>query len=394
MRNLSTNAFSRMLQKAVSCVLASLRGATYSSTIRHFACCGLAGRPFLASCGINRVGQCLCFGVLVALLVVVLGSCIPGGETIVVIATHPNNPKILYVASNDAIYKTRDRGESWEKQSQAFASDRVTAIAVDPLMTSAVYVGTNGDGVYKSGDAGRTWHPFNSGLRAHVMIVGQFAFDPVDQGIAYLASTVGVYRSKNRGRDWEEWMHGMKEVHFIVSIVAHPTDRNILYAGTSGGVYKTTKGGKHWKRAILGMLPPDDPATSMALGVNALAIDPQTPATVYAGTTKGLFKTTDAAKSWTRIEDRLADDFIMAVQIDSASPNILYVGHRAGIEKTTDSGETWAAMNEGLTSSNVRTLIISPHDPSLLFAGMNRGGLFRSTDGAETWVPVLGNVGS
>ena len=84
----------------------------------------------------------------------------------------------------------------------------------------------------------------------------------------------------------------------------------------------------------------------------------------------------------------------MAVQIDPASPNILFVGHRAGVEKTTDYGKTWAVMNEGLTRSNVRTLSVSPHDPSVLFVGMNRGGLFRSTDGAETWVPVLENGGS
>lgn len=324
-----------------------------------------------------------------------LGSCTPGGETIVVIATHPKNPKILYVASNDALYKTRDGGESWEKTSQSFASDRVTAIAVDPLMTSAIYAGTNGDGVYKSGDAGRTWHPFNSGLRAHVMIVGQFAFDPVDQEIVYLASTVGVYRSTNRGRDWTEWMHGMKEVHFVVSIVAHPSNRNILYAGTSGGVYKTTKGGKPWTRAIVGMLPENDPSTSMALGVNALAIDPVAPATIYAGTTKGLFKTTDAAETWTRIkEGTLADEFIMGVSIDPTASNVIYVGHRAGIDKSTDSGQTWTVMNHGLTNLNVRTLAMSPHDPLLLYAGMNRGGLFRSRDGAETWVPVLGNAGS
>ncbi len=341
------------------------------------------------------IGRGLALGAAFIVCILILWSCIPGGETIVVIATHPKNPKILYVASNSALYKTRDGGESWEKTSQSFTSDRVTALAVDPLMTSAVYAGTNGDGVYKSGDAGRTWHPFNSGLREHVMIVGQFAFDPVDQGTAYLASTVGVYRSENRGRDWEEWMQGMKEVHFVVSIVIHPTDPNILYAGTSGGVYKTTKGGKPWKRAIVGMLPENDPATSMALGVNALVIDPTSPATVYAGTTKGLFKTTNAAESWIRVtEGTLADEFIMGVAIDPSAPNIIYVGHREGIDKSTDYGETWTLMNQGLTNLNVRTLVMSSHDSMLLYVGMNRGGLFRSTDGAKTWVPVLGNVGS
>ncbi len=349
--------------------------------------------PFISSRKCS--GWWIYFGTVAILFLLMLGSCIPGGETIVVIATHPKNPKILYVASNDTLYKTRDGGDTWETTSQSFASDRITALAVDPLMTSAIYAGTNGDGVYKSGDAGRTWHPFNSGLREHVMIVGQFAFDPIDQGIAYLASTVGVYRSANRGRDWNEWMEGMKEVHFVVSIVSHPTNRNILYAGTSGGVYKTTRSGKPWKRAIVGMLPENDPTTAMALGVNALAIDPTTPSTVYAGTTQGLFKTINSAESWTRIkEGQLADEFIMGVNIDPTTPNVIYVGHRAGIDKSTDYGQTWTTMNRGLTNLNVRTLVMSSQNSMLLYAGMNRGGLFRSTDGAETWVPVLGNAES
>ena len=342
----------------------------------------------------NTCGRRIRLGTAALVSVLFLGNCIPWGETIVVIATHPNNPKIFYVASNDAMYKTRDGGDTWEERSQSFTSDRVTAIAVDPLMTSAVYAGTNGDAVYKSGDAGRTWHPFNAGLKDHVMIVNQFAFDPVDQAIAYIASTVGVYRSENRGREWKEWMHGMKEVHFVVSIVAHPIDPTILYAGTSGGVYKTVKEGTLWQRVIVGMLPPDDPATAMALGVNALAIDPSAPSTVYAATTNGLFKTEDAAESWARIGSGLTDDFIMAIQIDSLSPNIVYVGHRGGIGKSTDYGKTWTVMNAGLTRTNVRTLVMSPHDSALLFAGMNRGGLFRSSDGAVTWTPVLGNTAS
>lgn len=333
-------------------------------------------------------------GALHIFFLLVFSACIPGGETIVAIATHPTNPKILYVASNDQMYKTKDGGDNWEIKSQSFTSDRVTAIAVDPLMSSSIYVGTNGDAVYKSGDAGRTWHPFNAGLKEHIMIVNQFAFDPVDQGIAYIASTVGVYRSENRGRDWSEWMRGMKEVHFVVSIAAHPTNRNILYAGTSGGVYKTKSDGKSWKRVINGMLPPNDPATAMALGVNAIAVDPLRPSIVYAATTKGIFKTSNAAKSWDKIGFGMVDDFIMAVQVDPLSPNIIYVGHRSGIEKSIDHGETWTLMNKGLTSANVRTLVVNPHDSSTLFAGMNRGGLFRSTDGARSWVPILGNKSS
>ena len=136
------------------------------------------------------------------------------------------------------------------------------------------------------------------------MIVGQFAFDPVDQGTAYLASTVGVYRSENRGRDWDEWMQGMKEVHFVVSIVIHPTDPNILYAalssfddatpGKPGHVFKTTNAlsaSPLW----VNVSPQAD------LPFNVVAVDPSNPSIVYAGTDAGLWRSLDAAATWLRM---------------------------------------------------------------------------------------------
>ena len=71
------------------------------------------------------------------------------------IALHPSNPNIVYVATNDAVHKTRDGGATWE-QFPAFTARRVTTLAIDPKLPATVYAGTMGDAIYKSPDGGNT----------------------------------------------------------------------------------------------------------------------------------------------------------------------------------------------------------------------------------------------
>ena len=183
-------------------------------------------------------------------------------------------------------------------------------------------------------------------------------------------------------------MHGMKEVHYVVALVMDPKNSDVMYAGTTGGVYKTTDGTVKWELVNNGLIPKEKLDAAMALGVNTLVTDPRLPGTVYAGTTNGLFKTTDAGASWNRIEKGLTDTYISAILIDPSNPNILYAGTRKGIHKTTDGGETWIQVNEGLTTLNIRAMALSSFDSQSVFAGTNGSGLFRSTDGAKTWKSV------
>jgi photosystem II stability/assembly factor-like uncharacterized protein len=136
------------------------------------------------------------------------------------------------------------------------------------------------------------------------------------------------------------------------------------------------------------LIPPDLVASSRALGVTALAVDPQHPETVYAGTLAGLYKTVDGGRVWTRIGMDLDDQFISVIALDPTRPEILYVGGRAGIFKSQDGGVTWGARSDGLTNRNVLSLAVSRMSPALLYAGTNGNGLFRSRNDAATWESV------
>jgi len=330
--------------------------------------------------------RCLRAAALWAALLL-LPACGDSSETIASIALHPTNPNIMYVATNDAVYKTRDGGQSWE-QFPAFSSRRVTTLAIDPQLPATTYAGTMGDAVYKSPDGGQHWLPHNVGLKEHVSYVNQFVFHPVQNETIYLATTVGVFRTTDGGRTWEEQMAGMKEVHIVVALAMDPKNAHLLYAGTTGGAYRSRDGAASWQKVNKGLIPEDVLDASLALGVNTLLVDPVNSNIVYAGTTKGLFKTADQAEAWVRIGQSLPDQFISALVIHPAQHDTLYAGGRAGVQKSTDGGRTWQAMNTGLATLNIRTLAMSPRDPLLLYAGTNGSGLYRSTDGGLAWTKV------
>ncbi len=317
----------------------------------------------------------------------VLTACSQHSEAVVSIALHPTNPNIIYVATNEAVFKTRDGGRTWE-QFPNFSARRVTTVAIDPQLPATVYAGTMGDAVYKSPDGGQHWLPHNVGLKEHVSYVNQFIFHPTDSDVLYAATTVGAFYTKDGGRGWEERMAGMKEVHIVVTLAINPKNPRILYAGTTGGAYRSEDGAMTWKKVNDGLIPAEILEASLSLGVNMLAVDPVNTDVVYAGTTNGLFKTTNRAESWERIGQALPDQFISSVVIHPTLTNVLYVGGRAGVLKSADGGRTWQAMNTGLATLNIRTLAMSLRDPQLLYAGTNGSGLYRSKDGGDNWTSV------
>ena len=324
---------------------------------------------------------------LLTILFLGLWGCGKPSDSVVSIALHPTKPNIIYVATNDAVYKTRDGGGTW-KLLPTFSARRVVTLGIDPKFPATVYAGMMGDAVYKSPDGGQRWLPHNVGLKEHVSYVNQFVFHPHDTATIYAATTVGVFRTRDGGRIWEEQMKGMKEVHIVVALAMNPRNPEILYAGTTGGVYRSPDGAASWRKVNNGLIPAEILDAALSLGVNMLIVDPVTPDTVYAGTTKGLFKTTDGAETWVRIGESLPDQFISSLAVDPTRPHVLYAGGRAGVHQSRDGGQSWQAINQGLQTLNVRTIAMSPRDPRILYTGTNGSGLYVTSNAGGVWKPI------
>jgi photosystem II stability/assembly factor-like uncharacterized protein len=111
--------------------------------------------------------------------------------------------------------------------------------------------------------------------------------------------------------------------------------------------------------------------------IRALAVDPATPATLYASTSfGGVFKSTDGGERWTNTG--LAAKPVFALAIDRSAPSALYAGTGdGGVFHSLDAGGGWTAINTGLTNTDVRALAIDPASPAAtLHAGTNGGGVF------------------
>lgn len=121
--------------------------------------------------------------------------------------------------------------------------------------------------------------------------------------------------------------------------------------------------------------------------VMTLAIDPVSPTTLYAGMADDhLFKSTDGGKTWSAADRGLSATSVRALVIGLAMPSTLYAGTDGGVYKSTNGGGNW--VNAGLISTDVSALVIDPVTPATLYAGSDRGGVYRSTDGAGSWSPV------
>ena len=196
----------------------------------------------------------------------------------------------------------------------------------------------------------------------------------------------------------------------IADIAFHPEDRNIMYVGVgSGGVWKTENSGTTWE-------PIFDDETSYSIG--SVAIDPSDPSTVWVGTGEnvggrhvgfgdGVYKSTDGGRTWENMGLETSEH-ISTMIVHPEDSDIVWVsaqgplwspGGERGLFKTTDGGETWTNVLSGGEWTGVTDVVMDPRDPDVLYAatwqrhrtiaaylgGGPESGILKSADGGETW---------
>lgn len=223
--------------------------------------------------------------------------------------------------------------------------------------------------------------------------------------------------SRNNAVEWE--LAGPTTVGGrITDVVMHPSDLETIYAATaSGGVWKSADAGGYWT-------PISDDLPSLSIG--DIAIDPFDKNTIYCGTGetnggggsvtydgRGLFKSTDAGETWVSLGLENTGS-IGRIEVDPESPQRIFVaamGHlfennpERGIYRSLNGGLTWDKTLFINDSTGVIDLAIHPSDPDTIFAvswertrrpNMRRYGgpgcgIWRSTDGGDTWTKLSGN---
>lgn len=193
----------------------------------------------------------------------------------------------------------------------------------------------------------------------------------------------GVFKSTDGGSTWKASSAGMGLAQLTYALAVDPVTTNTVYAGASSQVYKSIDAGATWAKTGTGL-----PAAT----TQAIAVDPTNPQTVYAGLNVGLFKSTDGGATWASTAAFLSGRDVKTVVVNPADARILYVSTTdlAGIYKSTDSGANWAAASTGLGPASVYAVVLEPSSQTL-FAGTSNGE-YRSVNGGATWSTTTSQI--
>jgi photosystem II stability/assembly factor-like uncharacterized protein len=276
------------------------------------------------------------------------------------------------------------------------------------------YVGLPEGGVWKTTNAGVTWKPIFDEM--HVPSVGAVAVAPSDPKTVYVGTGnqsgwsftpgKGVYKSVDAGATWTSV--GLPRSEYIGGIVIDPKDANRVIVAVIGprgaaggrgaaaaapeadaerGVYRTTDGGRTWTR----VLPADGSS-----GATDVYIDYQDPQVAYAVLVTGVFKSTDGGATWQPVSSRGLPDGarIQAFTVSSGTHGRrLYAvagvgGGRGGgggagnraLYRSDDGGDNWALGTSALASAGGK-IYADPQNPDVLY--LMGTSVYRSTDGGR-----------
>ncbi|MCK5086950.1 MAG: hypothetical protein KAQ90_05485, partial [Melioribacteraceae bacterium] len=400
------------------------------------------------------------------------------------IAIHTTDPdKILVSTGNlgspDAgIYKSIDGGDTWSKVNGIPLYTGKTLMDIygaDPdVVFASVADSLNGKGLYKTTNFGDSWAKVNStdvpryqGFFAHwvavhptdqnkivqagveifksfnggtsLSVVGgphvdhhNYAHDPNDDNILYIACDGGVYRSINFGTSYTNIGTGLQTCQFYNGFSSSYSDSNLAMGGLQDNNTIIYEGTKNWRRVIGGdgswsainslndniMYGSSQrgnirksvnrgnsfsTATSGLFGTAAFiapyVISESNPSILYAGFTR-VFKTENSADNWSSVSNDLDGNEILSIAVASKNSDIVYaatapINTRGHIFRTKNGGDTWDDVTYDLPDRYLMDIAIDPKDQNtvyVVFGGYGTGHIYKSTNSGITWSDITGNL--
>lgn len=306
-----------------------------------------------------------------------------------------NVPGLFREKRGQALFKSSNGAANWQPSNNGVTSSAVTAIAFDPK-NPLVGLASTTNRLFKTTDGGATWVAFDNANPASGLPVStQLVFDPVNSNVLYAVSfNFAIYKSTDGGVNWVFKQLSSNGPTSARSLLLDPVQPTTIYVAAREGVFKSTDGGNTW-----GLLNNGLAQFGNQVLVNALALDPGNRTTLYAATDRGMFKTVNG-EPWQPINSGLGPVLgqvypIPTLALDPAAPQTLYATiNNNGVFKTTDGGQSWRPFNNGLQVPNatffysVTSLAIDPATANTVYALTQNNGVFKTADGSANWMAV------
>ncbi|MFW9848017.1 MAG: hypothetical protein ACFFF4_02690 [Candidatus Thorarchaeota archaeon] len=345
---------------------------------------------------------------------------------------------------NDApgVYKSEDSGLNWYNILNT--TDKTRAIRIHPANSSILFAVAHDDGVFVSDDAGKTWTTYNSGLDT----LGLTSLDVQGDTIYVGTQGFGIYSGDINPTDYSvTWDNSRSNKPipqvYSMQIVVDPEDSDRIFVGAfPGGLYRSDDGGATFydKNFQTPSIIPYDPfrqgyytfslnpsnSSEIWLGtwgggilnsynrmdndvhsdgldmtmlnkhIYQIEVSPDPPYTVYAATEEGIFITEDYGVNWLNFSEGL--DTLQVRSLEITSNGRIYcgtMGYGMYIYNSTENqwiqlppfgnlGNVWPIWNDR-PSYQYSSLLFHPTDPNIVYIGCFPAGIFKSTDGGNTW---------
>jgi len=254
----------------------------------------------------------------------------------------------------------------------------VRALIVDPENPDIHYLGTSGGEVYISEDGAKSWRNAFGGIPFPGYVVDNLVIDRVGR---LWAACWGLWEggviavSDDHGKTWRRRDKGLEDFS-VRAIAIDARDADFVIVGGLTGVYRSTDAGETWTKI------------SDQQNVESVALDPRTHDRMYVGTWRQGIRTEDGGASWKLINNGMVlDTDMFSILINPADPDNLWVSTCGWVYSTANRGDQWTRFRDGFNNRRIHDIEIDPCDPNTLYAG-SVAGLYRSEDHGKTWYVV------
>lgn len=317
----------------------------------------------------------------------------------------------------------------WEFTGPLNIGGRISDVEIPSGASQTYYVGAASGGIFKTTDGGTTWNPIFDDQQ--MLSIGDMEISRNDNDLIWVGTGEpnagggslaydgdGVYKSIDAGATWQN--AGLADVGSVGKVVIDPNDDDTVFVGAMGplfrndnnrGVYRTTDGGSTWEQVLF---------VSDSTGIIDMAIHPTNGNMVYAaawerirrpdrrqygGETSGLYRSVDGGTTWTEMTNGLPTDPNLkgriSIDISRSNPDVLYAryatasGGIQGVYRTANGGDTWIQVNSSqLTNVGFhwwfRGIYVDPSDENTIY---NVDFIVeKSTDGGNNWFIAFPDV--
>jgi len=338
----------------------------------------------------------------------------PATKKYAIICDMKHSPKILLLlpavvflsacsltgGGNDGgVFRSDDGGKTFSpkinaENNRTISGVDVLSLAVNSQNGDEIYAGSKSSGIFKSSDGGEVWKQLPVAQLTPAKNYS-LAVDPLNTNIIYAASVVGkrgkILKSVDAGETWKDTYSEPSDGTLVLSVALNPQKPSNIFAGTGQGqIIFSEDAGETWRSAYW---------TEGKEAVSKIVFDKINPDTAYFVLFgKGILRTTDEGKKFEILQRKKGEGNFsfgdgltgsVSISTDPKREGWVYAGTAEGLLRSRDKGDNWEVVKtlNNPDDLNVRSIAINPQNSEEIICTVAQA-LYKSIDGGVNWLPV------